>query len=413
MSSVTEETLRIERFGAQGDGVAAGADGPVFIPYTAPGDLVRAQVKGDRGRILDIVEPSPDRRTPPCRHFGTCGGCVAQHLADAPYTEWKRRQIVEALAARGLATEVETPVRSPELSRRRAVFAARRAKGGWRIGFRARGSRDLVPLSECVVLRPALTAFLNAASHLLSLLPKKTDAAALHVTETGTGLDVSLDKTGLDPFSREAHALIAAGSELGLARLSLDGDPLIQFRAPQLEIAVARVTLPPRAFLQATAAGEAALRQLARAGIGEVRRVADLFSGIGTFAFELARRAEVRAFEGDRAAVEALNAATVAPGMKPVRAERRDLFRRPLEKDELSRFDAVLFDPPRAGAKDQAERLAASDVPRIVAVSCNPATFARDARALADGGYRLSRVAPVDQFLYAAHIELVGVFERS
>ncbi|MEO1311451.1 MAG: hypothetical protein AAFV51_10860 [Pseudomonadota bacterium] len=407
-------TLRIDAVGAQGDGVARGADGAaVYVPYSAPADIAEVRLQEGRGRLMRVVKPGPDRADPVCRHFGVCGGCAVQHLNDAAYAAWKREMVAAALRSRGLEADVEAPVRSPLASRRRAVFTARRVKVGWRIGFKERGSRELAALSECPVMRPAIAAFLRKAPDLLSALPADIRAAALHATQTEEGLDVSLDKTGLEPLSRAAGALIGAAQALDLARLSLDGDPVVAFRTPTVRMGRARVAPPPRAFLQATAEGEAALVDLAREGLGDAARIADLFCGVGSFALPLAENASVYAADSERPAIDALKAAAgAAGGLKPITAERRDLFRRPLEAAALDAFGAVLFDPPRAGAAAQAERIAASSVRRVVAISCNAATFARDARTLVDGGYALTRIACVDQFLFAAHIELVGFFER-
>jgi len=410
-----EREVRIDRLGAQGDGIAETDAGRVFVSFAAPGDVVRVALENERGRIIEFVRPSPDRTEPLCRHFGTCGGCAVQHLVPDAYERWKREAVAAALAARGLEAQIAGFHCSPAGSRRRAVFAAQRGKDGWRIGFRKRGSRDLVPLKECPVLKPALFAFAaEAAPALLDLLPKAVDAAALHATAFPDGIDLSIDKTRVVPLDEAAFRMIGSAEGLGVARLSLDGEIAASFRAPTIRMGRAAVRPPPRAFLQATAEGEATLQSLVRAGVADAGRVADLFAGIGTFALDLAAEAGVLAVEGEAGAVSALAAAARgAAGLKPVEADRRDLFRRPLSAQDLKGFDAVVFDPPRAGAAEQAAEIAKSAVPRVVAVSCNAATFARDARTLAEGGYHLARLDLVDQFVFSPHIEIVAAFERS
>lgn len=404
----------VKALGAQGDGVADGPEGPVYIPFTVPGERVRVEVRGERGRLMSVLDPSPARRAAPCAHYGVCGGCVLQHLEEETYRVWKRNRVVEALRKRGLHdVPVDDPVISPDRSRRRARLAAVKTAAGWRIGFHGRASARVEPIEECLILDPRISAALSPLREGLSHLPDGVRKTSLHVTASDDGLDIDLDVDEDALAPKVQFDLISAAEAMGAARLTLRGETTAAFRTPRVRLGDTPVPLPAAGFLQATEEGEATLQSLVREGAAGARRVADLFAGCGTFSLVLARTAAVAAVESDRAALAALEAAARgASGLKPITTARRDLFQRPLTARELSRFDAVVFDPPRAGAKAQAAEIAASDVPRVVAVSCDPGTFARDARILVDGGYALTRVAPVDQFVYASHIECVGFFER-
>ena len=413
------ETRRILRLGRRGDGVSeADADGPgLHVPFTLPGERVRVEREGDdRARLLDILESSPHRVRPVCPHFGRCGGCALQHMAAPAYLGWKREQVVSALAQRGFhAKDVAAlvhPVRPlPLRSRRRAVLTAKRERAT-RLGYSARLSHDFVAAGPCPILTPAIESRLPDLASLVGMLPG--DGLRVTVLDAMPGLDVTVEGAGPIAAPALRADLARRAADIGVARLTVAGETVVEHAAPVLDIGGVSVVPPPGGFVQASAAAEETLAGLVLDGIGKARSVADLFAGIGTFTFRLARRARVTAVEGEEAAVAALDRARRrAPGLKPISAIVRDLDRRPLMPAELKDFDAVVFDPPRAGAKAQAERLAASRVPGVVAVSCNPASFARDARILADGGYRLRWVAPVDQFLFSPHIELVAAFRHA
>ena len=415
--------LTVAEVGARGDGIAVFDGAKVFVPLTVPGDRVRvavkepANAKGDglRADLLEILEPGPGRATPPCSHFGACGGCTLQHMEDAAYAPWKAGLVQGALARVGLSDAPLEPLsRTPPGARRRARFAAlKRGRRVW-FGFNERLSHRLADLTECPVLLPRLFALVEPLRGLLlSVLPDGGGCDVI-ATDLDGGIDLVLvGPRSLDRAARER--LGAFGEGEGVARISWQADdrgtpePIAHRRPVAVRFAGLPVTPPPGAFLQASAEGEAALVAAVLANIGEPKRVADLFAGLGTFAVPLAQRAAVHAVEGDAPALAALNKAA---GALRLTTERRDLFENPLTPKELARFDAVVFDPPRAGAAAQAQALAGSKVPRVVAVSCNPATFARDARTLVDGGYALNRVYPVDQFLWSAHVEVVGVFSR-
>lgn len=402
--------LTISRLGAQGDGVTDTADGPVYVPFTLPGERVVADVEAGRGRLIEILQTSPQRQSPICRHFGECGGCALQHLQGDAYREWKRLRIVEALGQERIEVQVEPVAVAGAGTRRRTALSAAKQGGRLALGFRRAQSHDLIDIEECPVLAPRLSASLPALRHLLArVLPQ--GEARISLTAAENGLDVGIGTTGkLAPFSPQ---LADEAGALGIIRLTLGGDPLLSTAQPQVTLAGVRVELPPAAFLQASEAAEIAIAALAVEAVGKARSIADLFCGAGTFTFALARKATVTAVEFDRTLLTALEgAARRAGGLKPIKTLRRDLMREPLAPMELNAFDAVLFDPPRAGAMAQAKALAASRVPKVVAVSCNPATFARDARILLDGGFTLQRVVPADQFVYSPHVELIAVLER-
>jgi 23S rRNA (uracil1939-C5)-methyltransferase len=412
-NAAAPRTLEITGVGAQGDGLAQGA----FVPFTLPGERVEATVAGGRGELSAILQASPERVAPPCPHFGVCGGCALQHWAHPPYLAWKAEQIRLALARERIETEFAPGFAAPPESRRRLALHVRRGPGGVRLGYKERRSWSLVDAAVCPISDPRLVAAFPALRAVGgAFLQHPKSAPTLHVTLTDTGLDV--DVTGVEKKSGgpSAAALQTAAQAAGradLARLTLDGDMVYGERAPSVRFGRATVALPPGGFLQAVAAAEAFMAEVAVAAVTGAGKVADLFSGAGAFSFRLAEVAATHAVDGSEPAIRALTRAVgTAAGLKPVTAEARDLFRRPLGQPELKRFEAAVFDPPRAGAAAQAAELAASKLGVVVGVSCNPATFARDARLLIDGGFRLERVTPVDQFLWSPHIELVGVFRR-
>ena len=397
---MSDFTVTIERIGARGDGVAHHEGRAIFLPFTAPGDVVR--LRRTRGKI-ELVEfvSRGKRQKPPCPYFGQCGGCSLQHVPDDAYARAKQGFVREALRHRGLDPELVEPIqRIPSATRRRARL---RMTGG-AIGFHQRTSHRIVDIKTCLVLHPALEAVVQA------LRPLHLDADVL-LTLADTGIDLLLDvKRAPDLAATEKLTAFAASHDLARLSLRTGKDaptPLLQRRAVRVHFPGATVDLPPDCFLQASKEAETIMRDLVLEGVADARSVADLFCGVGTFSFALATRAKVHAADGDGDAIAALRRAD-----PNIAAETRDLERRPLMADELNRFDAVVFDPPYAGAAAQARELAKSRTPRIVAVSCNPASFARDARTLIDGGYRLGRVVPVDQFLWSAEVELVAVFAR-
>lgn len=384
------------------------------MPFTLPGERVRVTGTGERLTLLEVEAPSPERIAPACRHFGTCGGCTLQHWAPAPYAAFKRDLILRSLKARGLNAEVAQTWVTPAGSRRRAAIAARRAGKEIVIGFHTRRSHEIVGLSECPVLRPAIVSALPALRTVAALLASGKDAASLLVTETASGLDLHV--TGLaKSLSALARAEAASAAlRAGFARVSIEGNDVLAERTPRIAAGAAYLLPPPGGFLQASAEAEEEMARLVLAHLSGTRQGADLFSGCGTFALRMAQHFPVYAAESGRAPIEALQAsARAAPGLKPVDARVRDLFRNPVSAAELAKFDALVLDPPRAGAEAQAKEIAKSGVPRIAYVSCDPATLARDLRTLADGGYRILRIHPIDQFLWSAHVEAVALLEKA
>ena len=372
---------------------------------------------GGRAEVAEILAPSNDRVTPPCPHFDACGGCAVQHWRHEPYLAWKAEQIRRALGHEGIEAQFAAGFAAPPASRRRLALHARRGKGGVVIGFKARRSWDLVPIEVCPISDPRLVAAFPAMRRLAApFLEHPKSAPTLHVTWTATGLDV--DVTGVERrsggLSADARVRAAqAAASADMARVSLAGEIIYQARLPMVRFGKAVVALPPGGFLQAVAAAEAEMARIAVEAVAGANKVADLYCGTGAFTFRLAEIASVHAADSFPGAVDALKSAiATAPGLKAITAEARDLVRRPVLAPEFKKIEAVVFDPPRAGALEQTREIALSKVGKVVAVSCNPATFARDARALIDAGFTLDRVHPIDQFLWSPHVELVGVFSR-
>jgi len=409
------ERLVIDRVGQRGDGVVDGADGPIYVPASLPGETAEVDaVRGhpDRRILLAIEAPSAERVAPICPHFGVCGGCALQHWQSAPYRAWKRDLVVAALRQAGIDAPVGDLIDAHGDGRRRVVFHARGAGTVLTVGFSTARAHTLVAIDRCPVLAASLDGSLRAAWAIAEVLAPIKKPLDIHATATDQGLDI--DVRGSGPLTASATAALAqVAAKQKLARLTRHSELVAQARVPTLRIGPATVPLPPAAFLQATAEGEAVLARLVRDACAGAKNVADLFAGIGPFALRLAEEARVAAFDDDEAAIAALKrAAASAAGMKPIAAERRDLFKNPLIPAELNRFDAVVFDPPRQGADAQSRALAASKVPVIAAVSCNPGTLARDLHHLIGGGYRITAVTPVDQFRYSAHVEVVARLEK-
>ncbi|WP_299700663.1 class I SAM-dependent RNA methyltransferase [uncultured Tateyamaria sp.] len=400
-------TVTIERLGQQGDGIAPG---PIFVPLALPGEVVSGILDGTHLTEPRIDTPSADRVSPPCPHFRSCGGCQMQHASDQLVADWKRDIVVMALKSVGLEADIRPTVTSSDRSRRRAVFAARRTKKGAMAGFHARKSDAIISVPDCILVTPALLAGLKLSEDLALVGTSRKAELAVTVTDSLEGLDVAV--TGGKPLDGPLRITLAALCEqYRLARLTWD-DELIGMRVPPAQrMGKAQVVPPPGSFLQATEHGQMKLTDLVKEIVGPTKSVADLFAGCGTFALPLAESAEVHAVEGSSEMMHALDVGwRQAQGLKRVTTETRDLFRRPLLHDELSRFDAVVIDPPRAGAAAQIAELAVAQVPVIAHVSCNPQTFARDAETLCNAGYVLDWVQPVDQFRWSAHVELVGAF---
>ena len=410
------ERLTIDHVGHFGDGVAVADGASIYVPYALGGetvDVLPSPGHPDRRALAHVVTASPERIDPFCPHFGACGGCAIQHWQPEAYRAWKRQLVVETLDHAGIACKVEELIDAHGTGRRRMTLHARQSQQDiLRVGFAAAGRHEIIAIDRCPILDPAMNGAIEAANEIAELLKPVSKPLDIQVTAADNGLDI--DVRGSGPLNT---AMLSALSKLAekhnLARLTRHGELVIMRAPPVVRVGKAQVTLPPGSFMQPTAAGEETLAALAFARAKGAKHVADLFCGFGPFAFRLAEKFTVSAFDSDAVAVTALqNAVKLTQGLKPIRAEARDLFRRPLMPQELRDYDAVVFDPPRHGAQAQSQQLAASKIALVVAVSCNPATFARDARILIDGGFKLDSVTPVDQFRHTPHVELVARFRR-
>ena len=411
------ERLVIDHVGHRGDGVATVTGESVYVPYTLGGETVEvAAVPGnhpDRRRLTRVETASPERIAPFCPHFGVCGGCAIQHWQAASYQAWKRDIVVTTLEQSGIDCEVAPLVDAHGAGRRRLTLHARMGTHDvLKVGFAASGSHDIVPIDRCPILDPHLDGAIEAAWAVAEPLIAIGKPLDIQVTATASGLDV--DVRGSGPVSTKLIGKLSeVAKQHGLARLTRHGELVLMRTPPVITIGTAQVALPPGSFLQATVAGEETLAALVAGHCKRAKHIADLFCGVGPFALRLATKSKVAAFDSDVGSIAALQAAVkMTPGLKPLKAEMRDLFRRPLVPQELRDYDTVVFDPPRQGAQAVATQLAASKVPTVVAVSCNVATFARDAKILIDGGYKIDGVTPVDQFRHTPHVELVARFRK-
>jgi 23S rRNA (uracil1939-C5)-methyltransferase len=407
------QTVRIERLGAQGDGVAVTPEGPVHVPFALPGETVEISGAGQRRRLGRVLSASPDRIAPFCPHFGECGGCRLQHLDEAAYRAWKSSLLAEALAREGIAAAIAPIQVFARASRRRAVFSAIRDGEAIRFGFARRDSDRIVDVTQCGVLEPRIGSRIALLRGLAGMLAPRRGTMKFAAVATDAGLDLAAE-TGApvsEPAMRKAIGLAAAD---GVARLSLNGETLIEAARPELAAGIARVRPPASTFVQAVAQAEDAMARVALQHLSACAHVADLFSGYGAFGLRLAGHSRVDAFDNSAAALAAMDEAWRRTGgrLKAIATQRRDLMRSPLDAAELETFDGVVFDPPRAGAEAQSRELAKSRVRRIVAISCNPVTLARDLRILADGGYRVAAITPFDQFAFSPHLEAAATLMR-
>ena len=411
------ERLLVDHVGHLGDGVALADGRSLFIPYTLGGETVEvAAAPGqhpDRRQLVRIEQASPERIEPFCPHFGICGGCAIQHWETERYRAWKRDLVIATLAQAKIDCEVFPLIDAHGKGRRRMTLHARKGSHDLlKVGFAAAHSHDVIPIDRCPILDPGLNGAVEAAWALAEPLTGIGKPLDIQITATDGELDVDVRGSGPLP-SAAVSALSLVAAKHGLARLTRHGELVLMRQPPGVTMGKARVILPPGSFLQATAAGEETLAALVAEHCRRAKHIADLFCGVGPFALRLAEKSRASAYDSDAGAIAALQKAVASTsGLKPVRSEARDLFRRPLVAEELRDFDAVVFDPPRQGAQAQAERLAASKVPLVIAVSCNVATFARDARILIEGGYKINGVTPVDQFRHTPHVELVARFRR-
>ncbi len=415
------DDVTIETLGARGDGIAHAHGDRLYVAFGAPGDRVWARRTGKRGdgfgaEIAALIEPGLARTEPVCRHFGTCGGCATQHIDPAATAEIKRDLLIQALARHGINdAPMDATIAIPPGQRRRARFAYRSGRKAI-LGFNKRNSRNLANLEECPALRDRMAALIEPIRRMAATIGILGKGADIQVTETDSGIDLLIIPIrDADPDLRARETLAAFAEDHDLCRISWqfggDWEPIAQRRPARVRFGPATVTPPPNAFLQPSRQGEAAIVDLVRNAMKEPKpaHIADFYAGCGALTFPLSALGRVTAFEGNDEMADAMSRAA---GEAPVTVERRDLVRQPLSTIELDTFDAAVFDPPRAGARPLAEALAGSTIPTVVAVSCNPATLGRDLRLLIDGGYRIERVTPIDQFPWSSHLEAVAVLRR-
>ncbi|MHC5306640.1 class I SAM-dependent RNA methyltransferase [Bartonella sp. LJL80] len=406
------EEVVIDHIGAAGDGVAKTAHGAVYVPFTLPGEVANIALQENRGMVMALKSRSPQRVDPACRHFEDCGGCVLQHWQDESYQHWKRSLVVSALSGRGLECETDALVPCDRQTRRRMTLTARVTSKGQIVGFNRYSSHDIVAINECPVSRPELVDKLPDMRSLCAIMANHAKEMHITVTVAENGFDVALNGC-LVPDDAVRQRLVTEGLRQKLTRLSVEGEIIVEREKPRIHFGSVAVELAAGGFLQATAQAEALMADTIMAGLKKTKNAADLFSGAGSFTFRMAEKMNVHAVESDGDALASLDRAMRrATGLKTITHEKRDLFRRPLTAKELEQFDGVVFDPPRAGAEEQARELAKTTVARVVAVSCNPVTLARDLSILVDGGYKIEKTVPIDQFLWSPHVETVVILTK-
>ena len=407
------DSVTIKRIGHQGDGIGEIEGKAVFVPYSLEGEEVVVFGANARRRIVSITTPSPDRVVPFCDYFGQCGGCLLQHVDQNAYLKWKTGLLVEAFSREGLEITPEPMRGYPMASRRRAVLTAKKTLNGMMLGFSERGSNDLVDINSCPVLVSELDTVLSDVRELAQIVgPEKSETRiSLLLCENGIDLAFSFNGKKSDAAMRQ---MISHPSARQFIRLTLNGETVFESKKPILKAGIALVSPPPEAFVQAVQKAEMDMADLVHDHLAKCRKVADLFSGFGTFALRLSENSQVYAAETNELALAAMDRAWRETGgkLKALTHEKRDLFRRPMNVKDLKYFDGVVFDPPRAGAEAQARELAKSPVRKIAAVSCNPQTLARDVKILTDGGFKIKSVTPIDQFAHTPHLEAVVLLEK-
>ena len=402
----------VDRLGQLGDGIIDTPNGEIFAPFTLPGEHIEGNVENGRVNSPKIIKPVSDRIKPACKHFKSCGGCSLQHASDTVISDWKIRKTQDALSQVNLHPEFRPIINSKAGSRRRATFAAKRTKKGALVGFHGRASDVIIKISECPISDPILLSGMPAFSQFAILGSSRKAVLRISATVSGNSLDVKIDN-GKKLSATEISKFAQICNQFKILRLMWNDDVIAQSNPPSQKMGLADVIPPSGAFLQATKSGEAALIKIVLEIIGPSKRVVDLFAGCGTFALPISSKATVHALEGDANMIAALDSGwRAAGGLHDIKSETRDLFRRPLMPDEFKKIDAIVIDPPRAGAVSQVVEIAKANVGRIAFVSCNPATFARDASILCNNGYNLDWVQVIDQFLWNPHIELVAQFTK-
>jgi 23S rRNA (uracil1939-C5)-methyltransferase len=405
--------LMIEKLGAHGDGIGYFEGKEIFAPFTVPGERIEGQIEQGRIETPRIVDPVAHRIKAPCRYFKRCGGCSTQHIAPGYLANWKQELVADALNKQGLESVFHPVQTSKPNSRRRAVFTGKRTKADAMLGLHARRSSEVIQIDECALLDPAISAGFEGLVALVKLAATRKSEVRVSVTNSLGGLDIDLSNAKpVDAAMREMAVKIVHDHQF--CRLFWNDELVLERQPAHQSFGGIKVIPPNNAFLQATPDGEAAIWRAVSEIVGPAKSVVDLFAGCGTFALPLARTAEVVAAESDQAMLDALHKGwRNAIGLKRIQTLQRDLFRNPMRADELNAFEAIVIDPPRAGAREQTQQIALSGVKTIAFVSCNPATFARDARHLVDGGYMLRWVRVIDQFLWSGHCELIAKFTRA
>ncbi|WP_074380908.1 class I SAM-dependent RNA methyltransferase [Bartonella doshiae] len=406
------DSVIIDHIGANGYGVIKTLYGLVYVPFTLPGESAEISVHGKYGTLIALKEKSPERINSLCKHFGECGGCTLQHWHPDAYSMWKRQRVVDILKEYGLDIVVSPLVECKPYSRRRITLTASITRKGYRVGFNRHISHDVIALEECPVSRPELISKLNDIRMLCAFLSNHAKRFHITITHVENGFDVALNGCVVrNEFIRQK--MVHAALSCGITRLSVEGEILIEQEKPLVSFGDVLVELPSGGFLQATYEAENIISGIILAHLKKVKNAADLFSGVGTFTLRMAKKVNVHAVENNEVALANLDsAARFATGLKKVTCEKRDLFRRPLSVKELERFECVIFDPPRAGAEEQVHELAKAKIPCVIAISCNPITFARDLSLLVAGGYAVEQITPIDQFLWSPHVEIVAVLSK-
>lgn len=407
------QELLIDHIGAQGDGVALTPDGPVFVPYALPSELISADIERSRGKLIDILKKSDARILPKCDHFGTCGGCATQHMSENLYQNWKLALAQSALEKAAIDYTITSYVPCEPGARRRVTFSAERTAEGLSFGFYQDGTHHMTPIEMCVIASSNIQNAIVELKELAQTLAPASKRLQLTVLDSDNGLDIALsDDVRLQDNAKQA-AIRKIMASKSFIRLSQGDEILIEKQAPALIFGDTQVQPPAGSFVQASQQAEQHMVKLVNRHLKSCKKVADLFSGCGTFTFPLALKSAVHAVEAQGTALHAIDKAfRNRQGLKPVTTERRDLFRRPMMRDELKHYKGVIFDPPRAGAELQSQQLARSTVPKIAAVSCNPISFARDLKILLDGSFKIKSIVAIDQFLWSPHVELVALLER-
>lgn len=405
--------LQINAVGARGDGIANSDNGPIYVPFALDGEHIKVNVEKSRGEIIDIIKRNPDRIAPICQYFGVCGGCTTQHMSIHAYKTWKLGILNAALAKEGLEANVSEMTVCQPGERRRVALTAKNTPDGIVLGYHKASTNDIIDIAACPVASPDIEMHLETIRDLAKSVAQKSKPVQLSILLCDNGLDISASaEFQFNDAIRQTIIQKTVASKI-IKRFSFNDDVLIETEPPKLTLGGVLITPPPGSFVQASKRAEQEMIELVTKHLKSCKKVADLFSGCGTFSFPLAKKSAVHAVEAEEEALVALDRTfRNQHGLKPIFTERRDLFRRPLMRDELKKYQGVVFDPPRAGAELQAKQIARSVVKKVAAVSCNPTTLARDLKILSVAGFRVKSITAVDQFLWSPHIEAVALLER-